>query len=75
MILHSAPLCQPVALCFLLQFCMAMPSDIMMAAALNLDWVTNARASNDYAEGDNLERVPAAGLLMWALGMRPSKDK
>lgn len=54
------------------QFCMAMPSDIMMSTKLN--WVTNARASNDYAEGDNLVRVPGAGLLMWSLGMRPSKD-
>ena len=53
------------------QFCMAMPSDIMFSTTL--DWVTNARASNDYAEGDNLIRVPASGLLMWSLGMRPSK--
>ena len=57
-----------------LQFCMAMPSDIMMVAKHSLEMVTNARASNDYAEGDNLIRVPQSGLLMWALGVRPSKD-
>ena len=56
-----------------IQFCMAMPSDIMMS--VHLDWVTNARASDDYAGGiDNLINVPHAGLLMWSLGMRPSKD-
>jgi hypothetical protein len=53
-----------------IQFCMAMPSDIMMS--VHLDWVTNARASDDYAGGvDNLINVPHAGLLMWSLGMRP----
>ena len=56
-----------------IQFCMAMPSDIMMS--VHLDWVTNARASDDYAGGiDNLINVPHAALLMWSLGMRPSKD-
>ena len=56
-----------------IQFCMAMPSDIM--ASVHLDWVTNARASDDYAGGtDNLINVPHASLLMWSLGMRPSKD-
>eukprot|EP01047_Picozoa_sp_COSAG01_P042685 COSAG01_NODE_3740_length_5746_cov_2.375421_6_plen_295_part_00 len=56
-----------------IQFCMAMPSDIMMS--VHLDWVTNARASDDYAGGvDNLMNVPHAALLMWSLGIRPSKD-
>ena len=53
-----------------IQFCMAMPSDIMLS--VHLDWVTNARASDDYAGGvDNLINVPHASLLMWSLGMRP----
>ena len=56
-----------------IQFCMALPSDIMMS--VHMDWVTNARASDDYAGGsDNLLSVPHAALLMWALGIRPSKD-
>lgn len=50
----------------------AMPSDIMMS--VHFDWVTNARASNDYAMTSNLVEMPAAGLLMWSLGIRPSKD-
>ena len=55
-----------------IQFCMAMPSDIMMS--VHHDWVTNARASDDYAGGsDNLMNVPHAALLMWSLGIRPSK--
>ena len=50
---------------------MAMPSDIMMA--VEFDWVTNARASDDYAGGsDNLLSMPHAALLMWSLGIRPS---
>eukprot|EP00040_Diaphanoeca_grandis_P034999 m.218963 g.218963 ORF g.218963 m.218963 type:complete len:854 (+) comp33283_c0_seq1:365-2926(+) len=55
-----------------LQFCMAMPSDIMLS--VEFDWVTNARASDDYVSGDNLFNVPHAALLMWSLGIRPSKD-
>lgn len=56
-----------------IQFCMAMPSDIMLS--VELDWVTNARASDDYAGGsDNLLSMPHAALLMWSLGIRPSKD-
>jgi hypothetical protein len=48
-----------------------MPSDIMMA--VEFDWVTNARASDDYAGGsDNLLSMPHAALLMWSLGIRPS---
>ena len=56
-----------------IQYCMATPSDIMMS--VSMDWVTNARASDDYAGGsDNLLTEPHAALLMWALGIRPSKD-
>ena len=36
--------------------------------------MTNARASDDYAGGsDNLLSMPHAALLMWSLGIRPSK--
>ena len=43
--------------------------------SVNQNWVTNARASDDYAGGsDNLLSVPHAALLMWSLGIRPSKD-
>lgn len=43
--------------------------------SVELDWVTNARASDDYAGGsDNLLSMPHAALLMWSLGIRPSKD-
>ena len=55
-----------------LQWCMAMPSDVLLSASL--DWVTNGRASDDYALATNLPQFAGGALLMWAFGVRPSKD-
>ena len=55
-----------------LQLCMAMPSDAILAA--KADWATNARASDDYALPSNLPSFGGGALLLWALGLRPSKD-
>ena len=40
---------------------------------LQLDAVTNGRASGDYA-GDGNWDIGGSSLLFWAVGMRPSKD-
>lgn len=55
-----------------IQLCMALPSDVMMS--LEMDAVTNFRASTDYAfSGGNLN-IGGTALLAMALGLRPSKD-
>eukprot|EP00913_Durusdinium_trenchii_P032634 g30546.t1 len=54
-----------------IQFCMALPSDLM--ASLELQAVTNYRASDDYATTDNYD-IGASSLLGFALQLRPSKD-
>jgi len=53
------------------QFCMALPSDLM--ASLQFNGVTNYRASDDYAGVGNFD-VAGSALLAFALGLRPSKD-
>ena len=51
--------------------CMAPPMALMQS--LSLSQVTNGRASNDYANGDNYN--VGTGALLWsALGLKPSKD-
>ena len=55
-----------------LQLCMALPSDAILSA--KADWATNARASDDYALPVNLPQFGGGALLLWALGLRPSKD-
>merc|ERR1711874_379009 len=47
------------------------PSDLLNSVAF--DYVTNGRASGDYAGSGNLN-VGGSSLLFWAVGMRPSKD-
>ena len=55
-----------------IQMCMGLPSDLM--ASLELDAVTNYRASTDYAlSGENID-VGGSALLALGLGLRPSKD-
>ena len=51
---------------------MAMPSDAILAASSS--WTTNARASDDYALDVNLPQFGGGAVLLWALGLRPSKD-
>ena len=56
-----------------LQYCMALPSDIVASAAF--DAVTNARASGDYFAGSTYSAgIAASSLLLSALGLRASKD-
>merc|ERR1711959_790818 len=50
---------------------MALPSDLMQSVELNS--VTNYRASGDYAGGSNYN-IGGSALLAFALGLRPSKD-
>ena len=59
---HSVPI----------QFCMATPSDVQLS--VQMDWVTNARTSDDYALPGNLANFGGGALLAWAFGLRPSKD-
>lgn len=54
-----------------IQFCMMQPSDLLMS--IQLDYVTNGRASPDYATPDNTF-IGHSSLLFMAVGMRPSKD-
>eukprot|EP00435_Cladocopium_sp_Y103_P075365 s16_g56.t2 len=53
------------------QFCMALPSDLMQS--LEFSSTTNYRASGDYASSDNFD-IGASSLLGYALQLRPSKD-
>jgi hypothetical protein len=53
------------------QFCMMHPSDLLNT--LQFDYVTNGRASPDYASTSNWF-IGGSSLLFWAVGMRPSKD-
>ena len=53
-----------------IQFCMMHPNDLL--TTLELDWVTNGRASPDYAGPANTF-IGSSSLLFWAVGMRPSK--
>ena len=54
-----------------IQLCMTLPSDLMQS--LEMDAVTNYRASGDYAGLANFD-IGGSSLLAWALGLRPSKD-
>lgn len=54
-----------------LQFCMALPSDLMQS--LEFGSTTNYRASGDYASSENFD-IGASSLLGYALQLRPSKD-
>lgn len=54
-----------------IQYCMALPSDLMASVQFNA--VTNYRASGDYAGGSNYN-VGGSSLLAFALALRPSKD-
>ena len=54
-----------------IQFCMMQPSDLLNSLELNA--VTNGRASGDYA-GPNNWNVGGSSLLFYAMGLRPSKD-
>jgi hypothetical protein len=54
-----------------LQLCMAQPYDLLLA--LHAPRVTQVRASQDYAACRGWD-IGAASLLMWSLGIAPSKD-
>lgn len=56
-----------------IQYCMALPSDILQSVAFGA--VTNARASGDYFAGSPYSaRIAESSLLLSALGLRASKD-
>ena len=55
-----------------MQLCLATASD--MLESLTMPWVTNARASGDYAFCADSWDIGMAGLLLWAVGVRPFKD-
>jgi len=55
-----------------MQFCMAWPRFLLHA--LSLPAVTQARASADYAPGNEQWRVGMTSLFIDALGLRPTKD-
>ena len=54
-----------------LQWCMATPTDVL--AALDMPAVTNFRVSTDFCYGESWD-IGVSSLLVWALGMKPSKD-
>ena len=54
-----------------LQWCMATPSDLLLA--LDYPSVTNLRVTTDYYYGDSWD-LGAGSLLLWSLGAAPSKD-
>jgi len=55
------------------QYCMALPSDILASVAFNA--VTNARASQDYWAGSTTSaEISLQSLLLSSLGLRASKD-
>ena len=54
------------------QYCMALPSDILESTQYPA--VTNARASDDYGVSGSNWRIGGSSLLLSALGMRASKD-
>jgi hypothetical protein len=55
------------------QYCMALPSDILASVAFGA--VTNARASQDYYAGSTTSAdIAKQSLLLSALGLRASKD-
>eukprot|EP01050_Picozoa_sp_SAG11_P023926 SAG11_NODE_4952_length_1711_cov_3.070720_2_plen_109_part_00 len=55
-----------------IQLCMTLPSDLMQS--LEMQMVTNYRASGDYAGASNFD-IGGSSLLAWALGLRPSKGE
>eukprot|EP01062_Namystynia_karyoxenos_P063795 TRINITY_DN5658_c0_g2_i1.p1 TRINITY_DN5658_c0_g2~~TRINITY_DN5658_c0_g2_i1.p1 ORF type:complete len:820 (+),score=221.94 TRINITY_DN5658_c0_g2_i1:112-2460(+) len=54
-----------------MQWCMATPTDAL--EALKYPAVTNFRASSDYYYGRSWD-IGTSSLLLWALGLAPSKD-
>jgi len=56
-----------------IQYCMALPSDLL--ASLQHKFVTNYRASDDYA-GSSVTNfnLQTSSLLGWSLSLKPSKD-
>ena len=54
------------------QLCLATASDLL--ESLTMNWVTNARASGDYAFCADSWDIGFSGLLHWAVGVRPFKD-
>ena len=54
-----------------MQWCMATPSDLLLA--LDYPSVTNLRVTTDYYYGESWD-VGAGSLLLWSLGAAPSKD-
>jgi len=55
-----------------IQYCMALPSDVL--ASLSFNMVTNARASDDYPCWDKNWNIGPTSLLYYALDLSPSKD-
>jgi hypothetical protein len=53
------------------QYCMALPSDLL--TSLSFPWVTNARASGDYA-GERGWDLLLSSMLFWPIGLAPFKD-
>ena len=55
-----------------LQLCLATASDLLVS--LRMPWVTNARASGDYAFCADSWDIGFASMLHWAVDVRPFKD-
>ena len=55
-----------------MQLCLVTASDLL--ASLSMPWVTNARASGDYAFCADSWDIGFPSLLHWAVGVRPFKD-
>eukprot|EP00899_Mesostigma_viride_P015151 jgi/Mesvir1/23637/Mv18312-RA.3 len=55
-----------------IQYCMPLARHVL--GTLEVPAVTQARASVDYPDSDDQWQVAPAALLLWALGMAPSKD-
>ena len=55
-----------------MQLCLATGSDLL--ESLSMPWVTNARASGDYAFCADSWDIGFASMLHWAVGVRPFKD-
>ena len=55
-----------------MQLCLVTASDLL--ESLTMPWVTNARASGDYAFCADSWDIGDSGMLHWAVGVRPFKD-
>jgi len=55
-----------------IQYCMALPNHILQS--VEIQSVTQARASDDYQPGNNQWQLGHASLFFWSVGLAPFKD-